>query len=247
MSARYDTIGTGYAAQRQADPRIATVIDRALGDARSIVNVGAGTGSYEPASRAVTAVEPSAAMIAQRPPGSAPVIRASAEALPFPDGNFDAAMAVLTIHHWTGQAQGLRQMRRVARGPVVILTYDPDLAEQVWLHHYLPQLAALDRKVMPPLAFYGEVLGPVTITPVPVPADCVDGFLHAWWRRPQAYLDPGVRAGSSSFRLLDGLDEGLARLATDLASGEWQRRFGHLLTLPELDCGYRLVVAAGNS
>lgn len=247
MSARYDTIGAGYAARRQTEPRIATLIEGALGQARSVVNVGAGAGSYEPAGRVVAAVEPSAAMIAQRPPGSAPAVQANAEALPFADRSFDAAMAVLTIHHWTDQAQGLGEMRRVARGPVVILTYDPDMAEQVWLHHYLPQLAQLDRKAMPPLSFYGEVLGPVAIAPVPVPADCVDGFLHAWWRRPQAYLDPAVRAGSSSFRLLDGLDEGLDRLAADLASGEWDRRFGHLLALPERDCGYRLVTAAGSS
>jgi hypothetical protein len=115
------------------------------------------------------------------------------------------------------------------------------------LHDYLPQLAALDRKAMPPLSRYGEMLGSVTIEPVPVPADCIDGFLHAWWRRPLAYLDPAVRSGSSSFRLLDGLDEGLNRLAADLSSGEWYRRFGHLLALPEYDCGYRLVIAEGSS
>lgn len=245
--ALYDTIGTGYAARRQSDPRIAAQIEVALGKAVNVVNVGAGTGSYEPAGRDVVAVEPSAEMIAQRASGTAPVVQASAEALPFPEGHFDAAMAVLTVHHWADPARGLAEMCRVSRGPVVILTYDPTMAEQVWLHHYLPQLAALDRKTMPPLSLYGEVLGPATIAPVPVPGDCVDGFLHAWWRRPQAYLDPAVRHGSSSFRLLDGLDSGLARLEADLASGEWHRRFGHLLDLPELDCGYRMVVATGNS
>jgi SAM-dependent methyltransferase len=195
----------------------------------------------------VVALEPSAEMINQRSTGTAPVVQASAEAMPFPDRHFDAAMAVLTIHHWSNPARGLAEMRRVSRGPVVILTYDPAMAEQVWLHHYLPQLAALDRKAMPPMDLYSRVLGNVEISPVPVPADCRDGFLHAWWRRPEAYLDPAVRSGSSSFRLLSDLDGGLELLREDLASGEWHRRFRHLLDLPELDCGYRMVVAAGNS
>ena len=144
LSSRYDVIGIDYARLRQSDPRIAAQIDAALGDARSVLNVGAGSGSYEPAGRAVTALEPSKVMIAQRPPGSAPVVQGTAEALPFPDQSFDAAMAVLTVHHWTDQPQGLRELRRVARGPLVIVTYDPDFPG-FWLHDYLPELAALDR------------------------------------------------------------------------------------------------------
>lgn len=242
MSTNYDRIGTGYSATRSADPRIAARIEAALGDARSVINVGAGSGSYEPADRAVTAVEPSATMIAQRPAGSAPVIQASAEALPFPDRQFDAAMAILTVHHWSDQRQGLRELRRVARGPVAILTFDP-AHPGCWLGDYLPELRALDREQMPPLDLYREVLGQVSIVPVRIPADCRDGFLYAWWRRPEAYLDPAIRAGMSSFRRLDGLDGGLARLARDLASGAWQRDNAALLNLAEYDCGYRLVIA----
>jgi SAM-dependent methyltransferase len=245
--AAYDTIGTSYATRRRSDPRIARVIEAALGSAQTIVNVGAGTGSYEPTGRKVVAVEPSAEMIAQRAPGSAPVVQAGAEALPFSNNHFDAAMAVLTIHHWTDPARGLAEMRRVARGPLVIVTYDPDLAEACWIHRYLPQLAELDRRAMPPMDLYAQILGAVNINPLPVPGDCVDGFLHAWWRRPEAYLDPAVRSGSSSFRLLDGLEGGLELLRDELASGEWHRRFGHLLDLQEYDCGYRIVVATGNS
>lgn len=245
MSAIYDTIGTGYATRRKPDPRIAAAIEAALGESRSIINLGAGTGSYEPVGRQVVAVEPSAEMIAQRSPDSAPVVQASAEHLPFPTGHFDAAMAVLTVHHWTNQTLGLAEMRRVARGNLVILTYDPDQAERCWINRYLPQLATLDQQIMPSLDLFRQVLGPVQITPLAIPGDCVDGFLHAFWRRPEAYLDPAVRSGISSFRLQDGLDKGLGRLRDDLASGDWQQRFGHLLALAELDCGYRLVTARG--
>lgn len=240
--ARYDAIGIDYARLRQSDPRIAAQINAALGDARSVLNVGAGSGSYEPAERAVTALEPSAVMIAQRPPGSAPVVQGSAESLPFADQSFDAAMAVLTVHHWTDQPQGLRELRRVARGPLVIVTYDPDFPG-FWLHDYLPELAALDRAQMPPLSTYGAVLGPVRINPLPIPHDCRDGFLAAYWRRPAAYLDSRLRAAMSSFRMLGDVTPALARLEADLASGAWERRHGHLLDLDSHDCGYRLVIA----
>lgn len=238
----YDRIGTGYSAQRRTDPRIAARIEAALGDARMVINVGAGAGSYEPAGRKVTAVEPSGEMIAQRPAGAAPAVQASAEHLPFPTDAFDAAMAVLTVHHWTHKADGLREMRRVARGRVVILTFDP-AHSGTWLGDYLPELRALDARQMPPMDDYARWLCDVMVSPVPIPHDCRDGFLHAFWRRPEAYLDPAVRAGSSSFRLLAGLDAGLRRLADDLASGAWDRRYGHLRELEEFDAGYRLVVA----
>ena len=243
MTALYDRIGTGYSACRRADPRIAARIEAALGHARTVVNVGAGTGSYEPGGREVTAVEPSAEMIRQRPPGSAPAIQASAEDLPFADDSFDAAMAVLTVHHWRDPRKGLAELRRVSRGPVVVLTFE-HRHPGAWIGDYLPALRELDAGQTLPFEVYAEVLGDLAIEVVPVPHDCVDGFLYAHWRRPEAYLDPVVRAGSSSFRVLSGLDEGLERLADDLASGEWERRYGNLLALDEFDAGYRLVIGS---
>ena len=240
--ALYDRIGTGYSAVRRADPRIAALIDAALGEARTVVNVGAGTGSYEPAGRQVTAIEPSAEMIRQRPAHAAPAVQASAEDLPFPDNSFDAAMAVLTVHHWRDQAKGLAELRRVARGRVVVLTFQPG-HPGTWLGDYLPGLRELDAKQAPPLGLYRRELGEVTIAPVPIPHDCVDGFLYAFWRRPEAYLDPAIRAGSSSFHVLADVEAGLTRLADDLVSGAWVSRYGHLLELEEYDAGYRLVVA----
>jgi SAM-dependent methyltransferase len=208
-----------------------------------VLNVGAGTGSYEPADRQVTAVEPSAGMIAKRPPGAAPAVQAFADRLPFADRSFDAAMALLTVHHWPDKAAGLAELRRVTRGPIVLLTHDP--AARPWLTEYLPALVTLDAGQMPALSDYQRWLGPVDITPVPVPHDCSDGFLYAYWRRPHAYLDPHVRSGSSSFWALDGLEEGLARLARDLETGGWQRRHADLLTAENWDVGYRLVVSRG--
>ena len=241
MSALYDTIGIDYADLRRPDPRIAALIDAALGDARSVLNVGAGTGSYEPAGRVVTALEPSAEMVAKRPAGAAPVVQGRAEELPFAGASFDAVMAVLTVHHWSDQAKGLAELRRVSRGRVVILTFDP--AARPWLTDYLPQLAALDEAAMPAIDSYERVLGPVAITSVPVPGDCSDGFLYAYWRRPRAYLDPRIRSGSSSFWLLDEVEAGLERLRADLDSGEWERRYGALLECDSYDAGYRLIVA----
>ena len=243
MSALYDEIGVDYANLRKPDDRIARRIDAALGPARTVLNVGAGAGSYEPTGRDVTALEPSAEMIAQRPPGAAPVVQGAAESLPFADDSFDAVMAVLTIHHWADQAQGLAEMRRVARQRVVLLTFDPAYRD-IWLLDYVPALAELDAAQMPPLDFYREHLGKdVVIETLAVPRDCTDGFLYAYWARPQAYLDPRLRKGSSSFWKLSGLDEGFARLAADLASGAWREKHGHLLERPDYDAGYRLVIA----
>lgn len=236
----YDRIGVDYSNLRKADPRIAAQIHAALGDAQTVLNVGAGTGNYEPGDRQVTALEPSAEMIAQRPPGSAPVVQGHAENLPFSYNSFDAAMAVLTVHHWTDQPKGLREMRRVTRGPVVILTFDP--AFRPWLTDYIPQQIALDEAQMPPMSDYAMWLGPVEVSPVPVPKDCTDGFLYAYWRRPEAYLDPRLRRGSSSFWVLDGVEQGLAGLSRDLEDGTWASRYRHLLDLEELDIGLRMVV-----
>lgn len=242
MSAIYDSIGLNYAELRKPDPRIARIIANALGSAKTVLNVGAGTGSYEPADRTVTAVEPSREMIAQRAPAAAQAVEASADALPFGDKSFDAAMAILTIHHWPDKQAGLREMRRVTRGRIVLLTFDP--AHRPWLTDYLPELAALDEAQAPKMADYERWLGPVEITPVPVPHDCSDGFLYAYWRRPQAYLDPKVRSGSSSFWAIgDAAAAGVQKLKRDLESGEWARRYAELLSLEEYDAGYRLVVA----
>lgn len=240
MNALYDTIGLDYAQLRKPDPRIARRIADALGPAVSVLNVGAGAGSYEPAGRKITAVEPSLEMIRQRPPSATRVVQSVAEDLPFEDRAFDASMAVLTVHHWTDQARGLAEMRRVTRGPVVILTFDP-ASRQSWLADYIPELIALDETQMPPLARYQDWLGPVDIAPVPIPHDCADGFLAAYWRRPAAYLDPRVRAAISSFWAVGDISPALARLADDLASGAWMRRYGDLLERGECDCGYRLV------
>ena len=243
MTSRYDRIGANYSDLRRPDPRIAAGIEAALGDSRTILNVGAGAGSYEPAGREVTALEPSIEMIRQRSVQAAAVVQGRAEDLPFADRAFDASMAILTIHHWTDQAKGLKEMRRVTSGPIALLTYDPAF-RGFWLGDYIPGLVALDEAQMPAMAGYEGWLGPVAISPVPIPHDCTDGFLSAHWRRPAAYLDPRVRAAMSSFWALGDVSEALARLESDLDSGAWAERYGHLLALDSLDCGYRLVVAA---
>ncbi|MFS4438256.1 class I SAM-dependent methyltransferase [Paracoccaceae bacterium GXU_MW_L88] len=242
MAAHYDSIGVNYAQLRKPDPRIGAQIHAALGDAKTILNVGAGSGSYEPEDRAVTAVEPSAEMIRQRPEGATPALQASAENLPFDDNSFDAAMAILTIHHWTDQPKGLREMRRVTRGPIVLLTYDPAFRD-FWLLDYLPQLAALDDAQMPPLTAYQDWLGDVEINPVMIPHDCYDGFLSAYWRRPEAYLDPRIRAAMSSFHAIGDVSAEMAKLARDLESGAWHESYGALMQRDSADVGYRLVIA----
>lgn len=239
----YDTIGKGYRAQRKADPRIAASILRALGDARSVVNVGAGAGSYEPADREVVAVEPSMTMLRQRRQDASPVIQGIAEDLPMRTRCVDAAMAVLTVHHWHDAARGLQELRRVARDRIVVLTYDPS-SSGFWLtNEYFPHIADQDRRLFPAIDAIRSQLGQASVLPVPVPKDCVDGFLGAFWARPQAYLDPAVRSGMSAFANLPGLDEGLLRLRRDLENGRWGERFGPSPMATELDIGYRLVVA----
>jgi SAM-dependent methyltransferase len=239
----YDRIGRGYSTTRRADPRIEEQIHRALGDAASIVNVGAGAGSYEPRDREVVAVEPSERMIAQRPSDSAPVVRAVAEDLPFGDGAFDASMAVLSDHHWGDRARGLREMRRVARLRAVLFTWDQSRVDEGWLvRDFLPGFSRLPGM---PLREIADHLGATEVQIVPIPADCQDGFLHAYWARPHAYLDPAVRRNISVFARLPApeVDAAVARLRADLESGAWSERNAAIVGEAEMDLGYRLLIA----
>lgn len=243
MSSLYDRIGASYCATRRPDPRIAALIVEALGDARSVVNVGAGSGSYEPADREVLAVEPSATMIDQRPPGAAPVIQARAENLPLDDDSFDAALAVNTVQHWSDLPAGLRELRRVARRRVVIFLRDGRRGVPFWLaEDYMP---ALVRSQGISVEAIERDLGPLTSVAVPLPRDCHDGLFSAYWARPELYLDPEIRRNISNFALAPECDVegGLARLADDLESGAWDRRYGHLRSLPELDLGHCVLIA----
>jgi hypothetical protein len=245
----YESVGGHYDRTRHPDPRIAARIHAALGDAGTVVNVGAGTGAYEPADRTVVAVEPTAAMIAARPAGAAPVVKASAEDLPFADGEFDAALGVLTMQHWRDVPAGLAELRRVACRRVVLLTWDPEFDDALWLtRSYFPRIREWDRDRFPTLGAVATALGELRVGTVPIPHDCSDGFLGCFWRRPEAYLEADVRFGMSGFHSLDevAIEAGLARLRDDLASGEWERRFGHLRELQEMDLGYRLLVAGGD-
>ena len=236
MGGLYDKIGANYSHYRQADQRISAMIGAALGDAGTVLNVGAGAGSYEPKDRAVVAVEPSRTMIAQRR-SRAPVVQASAMMLPFGDAVFEASMAILTLHHWPDRERGLAEMKRVTRGPCVILTWErpPD---PFWLTaDYLPHFLAADLEIFPP--WFRAAAKDVQV--VPVAGDCTDGFLCAYWRRPRAYLDAGKRNAISTFSRVGNFEAGLERLRRDLDDGTWQRKYGHLLNETERDLGYRLV------
>lgn len=249
--ARYDTIGHGYSRTRREDPRFRVLIHAALADARTVVNVGAGTGAYEPPDRHVIAIEPSDVMAAQRPRDLAPAIRASAGSLPLRDRSVDAAMAVLSVHHWDGERErGVRELRRVARGAVVILTYDATVSGAMWLMaDYLPEVAALDLRIFPPPEQLAEWLGgDVRINEVPIPRDTPDWMLGSFWAHPERVLDAHARAATSGFARLSTVvtDRVIAELSRDLASGLWDDRYGHLRNLDALDVGLRLVVATSN-
>lgn len=248
--ALYDSIGRGYAALRRPDPRIAAAISDTLGDAASVVNVGAGSGSYEPPGRTVLAVEPSEVMIRQRAAGAARCVQGSAEALPLETKSVDAAMTILSAHHWTDLERGLREMARVARKRVVLLTWvPPPDSPPFWLtEDYFPEILAYDRTVFPSAAALTGMLeraagGSVRIEPVLVPHDCIDGFLCAYWRRPECYLETDRRGAISSFARIEAaaLKAGLAKLRDDLASGRWAERNSELLGLDAMDAGYRIV------
>jgi len=241
----YDAVASTYGRHRRADPRIVAAIGEAIGDGRSVLNVGAGSGSYEPAGRTLAAVEPSAAMIARRPSAAAPVVRARAEDLPFRSGVVDAALAVLTVHHWQDRSRGLAELRRVARDRVVLVTWDPAAAPFWLVRDYFPDLVAEDRRIFPSIDELARALGRVDVRPLPVPSDCADGFLGAYWQRPHAYLDAAVRACISTFARLRDVAPGLARLRRDLDSGEWATRNADLAGRQELDVGYRIVIGQG--
>jgi len=242
MAELYDRIGLGYRDLRRPDPRIAAAILDGFGSASTVLNVGAGAGSYEPAGRPVVAVEPSMTMIRQRGRNAAPVVRGTAVDLPFRDASFDASLAILTVHHWSDRGRGLRELARVAGSRVVVFTWDPSHAG-FWLTEYFPETLEIDRLIFPSMAEFERELGSITVSQVPVPHDCTDGFLGAYWRRPAAYLDVRVRSAISTLAKLADVDKGVERLREDLASGEWYRRFGgDVLYRSTLDLGYRLVV-----
>ena len=245
MTQLYDAIGVGYEHHRRPDPRIASAITDALGSAESVLNVGAGAGSYEPSDRAVVAVEPSLAMIHQRRRDSAPVVRASATHLPFRDAVFAATLAVLTVHHWPDRSRGLAELSRVTRERVVILSWDPAFSGFWLVDDYFPEIWAIDRPIFPSIDELRQALGSVESRPLLIPHDCTDGFLGAYWRRPEAYLDPGVRGAMSTFAKITGVEPGVARLRRDLGDGTWHRRHRHLLDEHEIDLGYRLVIGSG--
>lgn len=241
----YGRVGQTYSDYRRPEPRIAALIEAALGDAETVLNVGAGAGSYEPADRRVTAVEPSAAMRAQRPPRLAAAIDATAEALPFPDKAFDASMATFSIHQWRDLAKGLAEMRRVTRGPVVVMTCDPDLVERFWLSDYEPDVLRVEARRYPALGPVAAALGARSeIRPAPIPLDCVDGFNEAYYGRPERLLEPGARVACSAWSFVPPEAQARfeARLGEELASGRWDARHGALRTQPWFDGSLRLIV-----
>lgn len=244
-SVDYERHGRTYAEHRRADPRIEARIHAALGDARTVLNVGAGGGSYEPRDRWVLAAEPSATMRAQRPPDAAPAIEARAEALPFDDGVFEAAMACVTIHHWDSPAAGLAELRRVTRGPVVVFTFELDHLP-TWQLDYLREGVAEEQPRFPPIEQVAQALGGKTrVERIPTPGDCSDGFFEAFWHRPEALLDAEVRAAQSMWALLDeATEKGIVdRLADALASGAWDAEHGHLREQTSFEGALRLVIS----
>jgi SAM-dependent methyltransferase len=241
----YEKHGKGYAQRRLADPRFAARIEAALGDARTVLNVGAGAGSYEPRGRWVLAVEPSATMRAQRAPDAAPCLAGAAESLPLDDDSVDAAMACVTIHHWADRAAGLAELRRVARGPVVIFTFE--LADLIpWQRDYFAAPIALEQARFGTLDEVAtELGGKVRIERIPTPADCTDGFFEAYWNRPELLLDPTVRASQSIWELLErGVEERIfERLGADLESGAWDAEHGALREMPSYEGSLRLLIS----
>ena len=241
----YEQHGRTYTRHLRADPRIASRIHAALGDAHTVLNVGAGTGSYEPRDRWVLAVEPSATMRAQRPPGAAPAIAARAEALPLDENSVDAAMACVTVHHWQDWARGLAELRRVARGPVVIFTFELERLPE-WQRQYLHEGLVEELPRFQALDTVATALGGRTrVERIATPGDCSDGFFEAFWRRPERLLDPAVRSAQSMWALLEeGAERRIVeRLSASLASGEWDEQHGHLRAMDSFDGALALVIS----
>lgn len=244
--ADYSVIGAGFSSYRQTEPRIAAVIAHALGSARRVLNVGAGAGSYEPADRDVTAVEPSASMRAQRSASLPAAIDAVAERLPFPDAHFDASMATFTVHQWSDVGRGLAEMRRVTRGPLIVLTCDPQLVERFWLNDYAPQVLSTEARRYPSMRRLAEAVGgELSIVPVPIPLDCRDGFNEAYFGRPERLLDARARLACSAWSFVAAATSAgyFEHLRRDLADGTWDAARGHLRTHTEYDGSLRLLVA----
>jgi SAM-dependent methyltransferase len=239
----YDHIGVGYSSVRRPDPRWAQRIRASLGDPRTVLNVGAGAGAYEPTDVLVVAVEPSLKMRTQRRPGSSPCVIGSAENLLFDDQSFDAAMAVLTVHHWSDLQAGISELLRVA-ARFAIVTYDMDVQADFWFtRDYVPEIAQAERSRVPSLDRLTALLGPCDVTELPVWHDFTDGFMTAFWRRPEAYLDPSIRRACSAFALTDeqAVTRGVERLRDDLATGEWHRRYADMIQREHIDAGFRLL------
>lgn len=244
--ANYGAIGNGYINYRQPDPHIAAFILKALGDTKSVLNVGAGAGSYEPTDRDVTAVEPSASMRALRPAHLPRAVDAAAERLPFADKSFDASMATFTVHQWNDLAAGLTEMRRVTRGPVLVLSCDPTKLERSWLQAYAPEMIAVEARRYPPLAAFEAAWGgTVEVIPVPIPLGCVDGFSEAYYGRPERLLEPGARLANSAWSFVDQsvADRFVAQLTRDLAEGKWDERYGSLRSQPYFEGSLQLLVS----
>lgn len=243
----YDQSGQQYSGHRKTDPRIAEYVNVALGNAKTVLNVGAGAGSYEPADKYVVAVEPSVVMRLQRIQNhKTPAINAKADDLPFDDNSFDASMAMVTVHHWPDIAKGLREMRRVTKGRIIVMTFDPDALDRFWNADYFPELIAVEKARYPKIEFLNECLGgQCDIIQIPVPLDCSDGFQEAFYGRPEAFLQQEVRAAQSAWGFLSKeLEEELVhRLADDLQSGNWDQKFGHFRTEPFFTCALRLIVS----
>ncbi|HEY1743788.1 MAG TPA: class I SAM-dependent methyltransferase [Granulicella sp.] len=248
--ANYGVIGSTYTQYRQPEPRIAKFIDKALTGARTVLNVGAGAGSYEPQDRNVTAVEPSASMREKRPAHLSRAIDATAEHLPFEDNHFDASMASFTVHQWPDLRAGLQEMRRVTRGPVLILTCDPDALDRFWLNAYSPEVISVEARRYPAISTIASTLGNhISVLSVPIPLNCVDGFSEAYYGRPERLLEPGARLANSAWSFVEpSAQKRFAEtLSQDLTEGTWDKKYGYLRTQPELDGSLRLIVGHGAS
>lgn len=240
----YERAGVEYAVHRRGDPDISRRVRAALGDVTTVLNVGAGTGSYEPADCEVVAVEPAEIMRAQRPPGSAPVVAGVAAKLPFADKTFDAAMATITVHQWPEPVDGLRELRRVTRGPIAVLTFDGDALDAFWLAEYVPRLIQAERRRYPEIGDIAAVIGPrAEVEVVPISNSCTDGFTEAYYGRPECFLDPNVRRAQSAWSFVPRPieNDGIEALAKDLESGAWDERWGALRTQSTYDGSLRLV------